>query len=133
MINGLVNYTFTIPELLSGTYYIQYTFNNYSSTYPFNLDGYSARITEIILDKEEYTAGEEVHLTLTVEANRNFTALIRTALYDQFLKLAGQASNVISLVEGENTLTITQPIIAGGVGIYAINPRIYIDLADDSL
>ncbi len=127
-VTGVAVYTFTVPELLSGTYSIDYTFDGYAQSYPFDVDGYSASITEISLDKEQYTTGEDVHMRLVVNANRDFAALLRTTLYDQYFAPIDRFSLNVSLVRGENLVEITRTIVLGGIGIYAINPRIYVDL-----
>jgi hypothetical protein len=127
-----INYSFTIPELLSGTYYVDYFFDNFTTSYPFDVNGYSVRIKEIILDKDQYTVGEDIIMQIILESNRNFTGLLRTTLYDQYLMPLDIFSVNKSLNEGENSFNLTIPIRLGGLGIYALNPRIYIDLPEHS-
>jgi ligand-binding sensor domain-containing protein len=121
-------YTFTVPELLSGTYAIDYTFDGYAGSYPFDVNGYSARIVELTLDKTAYAVGEDVRLEMEVEARRAFAALLRVTVYDQFSVPIDRYTVNVTLVAGANRIAVTRPIPRGGLGLYAINPRIYVDL-----
>ena len=127
-IDGVVVYTFTVPPLRSGVYAIDYRFDGYTGSYPFDVDGYAARIVELALDKASYAVGEDVHLTMGVEARRAFAALLRVTVYDQFSAPIDRYSVNVTLMAGVNRITVTRPIPLGGLGLYAINPRIYVDL-----
>jgi hypothetical protein len=121
-------YTFTVPSLISGAYAVDYAFDGYVGSYPFDVDGYAARIVALTLDKTAYVVGEDVHLTMEVEARRAFEALLRVTVYDQLSLPIDRYSVNVSLVAGVNRVEVTRPIPIGGLGLYAINPRIYVDL-----
>lgn len=133
----LYQLNFTIPQLLSDTYYINWTYHTQNMTYtfliPIDVDGYFARIMNLALDKKEYQSGDNFTLTALVEANRNFTGIVR-------LNLLGPGNNLLDLksfnqtfLPGENSFSYRGIIWTNMSGMHSIVPNINVDLPGHSL
>jgi len=119
-ISGSTSLEFTLPELRSGTYYIEYTFGNFSSTYPFDVVGYSARILEASLDKEKYYEDDVLKLNMNIEANRNVSGLLKTWIYDAEDELIDEFAVNKTLVQGENEIVVCRTLSTNISGIHVI-------------
>ena len=126
-------FEFTLPELRSGTYYIEYTFGNFSSAYPFDVIGYSVRILEASLDKEEYRDGDTMKLKMNIEANRNVSGLLRTWIYDPEGNLLDDFETNITLIKGENEIEVSRILSTNISGIHVIVYGFYTDLSGHSI
>jgi parallel beta-helix repeat protein len=124
--------SFQVPELLSGTYYIEYTFNNYSLTYPFDINGYFARILELNLDKDDYNSGDLFTLNALLDVNRRFDAAIDIELYDPNNDLIVVYSFIQTFEEGENLISYSNTVTSNYQGMHAIVPRVIVDLVGHS-
>ena len=134
-ISGPTTLKFTLPELRSGTYYIEYTFGNFSSAYPFDVIGYSARILEADLDREKYYAGTVMKLGTSIEANKNVSGLLRTWIYGPDDELIGKFETNKTLRKGENKIEMERCVLAtkSGFNVHAIVYGLYADLSGHSL
>jgi parallel beta-helix repeat protein len=132
-ISGPTMLEFTLPERRSGTYYIEYTFGNFSAAYPFDVVGYSARILEASLDKEEYRDGDTVKLKMNIETNRNVPGLLRTGIYDPENELVDEIAMNKTLMEGENEIEISRILLTNKTGIHVIVYGFYAELSGHSL
>jgi parallel beta-helix repeat protein len=129
---GNYTQTFTIPELLSGTYYIEYTFNNHTLSYPFDINGYFARILELTLDKRVYQAGDNFTLNALVDVNRDFNAEVNVTLFNPDLDTIDVYSFSQSFVKGENLVSYSGTITSDYPGLHLIVPSVIVDLAGHS-
>jgi len=125
--------TFTLPELRSGTYYIDYTFDGFSSSYPFDVIGYSARIIEFGLDKESYSPGELILMEANVEVNRNVTGLLRVRIYDPEHNALDEFDIPVTLVQSENAIKAERIFLSDRPGIHSLVYQLFGDLAGHSL
>jgi len=131
LLNASTTYTFTIPELRSGTYYIEYTFGNYSAVYPFNVLGYAARILAAELDRVVYQDGDTLTLHLVIDANRNMTGLLRVWFFDPLYKLSDSFALNVTLTTGENELGVRRRLSTDFAGMHQLSYGIYSDLKAD--
>ncbi|NAT10896.1 hypothetical protein C4E22_05040, partial [ANME-1 cluster archaeon AG-394-G06] len=131
-ISGPTTLEFTLPELRSGTYYIEYSFGNFSSTHPFDVRGYSARILEASLDKEEYISGNEMKLEMNIEANRDVSGLLKTWIYDPEENLIDEFEMNKILIAGENKIEVCRTLSTDKSGIHAIVYGFSAELSSDS-
>ncbi|MDI6886712.1 MAG: PGF-CTERM sorting domain-containing protein, partial [archaeon] len=132
-ISGPTTLTFTLPELRSGTYYIEYTFGNFSSAHPFDVIGYSSRVIEADLGKEKYYSGEAVRLGINIEANRDVSGLLRTWIYNPDDELIDEFETNKTLTEGENEIEISRTLLTNKSGIHTVVYGFYADLRGHSL
>nr|QNO55772.1 hypothetical protein DIJDKDOB_00003 [Methanosarcinales archaeon ANME-1 ERB7] len=131
-VSGPMTLDFTLPELRSGTYYIEYTYGNFSSAHPFDVRGYSARIIEACLDKEVYYSGDIIKLKMNVEANRNVSGLQKTWIYDPENELVDEFAMNKTLMEGENKIEISRTLSTNISGIHVIVYGFSAELSGDS-
>jgi len=120
MISSPTTLEFTLPELRSGTYYIDYTFENFTSAYPFDVIGYSARIIEANSDQEKYYNGDIIKLRINIEANRNVSGLLKTWIYDPENELIDEFEMNENLMESENKIEISRSLSTNISGIHVI-------------
>ena len=137
-VNGPRTLEFTLPaELRSGTYYVDYAFGNYSSAHPFDVVGFSARILEVSLDKEEYISGEDLELKLKIESNRNVSGgsggRLRTEIYNAEDELLDEFEQNESLRAGETEIEVCRTLLTGTSGVHAVVYGFYADLNGSGL
>ncbi|MGA8849840.1 MAG: thioredoxin domain-containing protein [Dehalococcoidia bacterium] len=125
--------TFALPELRSGTYYIDYTFDSFSSSYSFDVIGYSAKIIEFGLDKESYSPGELIFMEANVEVNRDVTGLLRVRIYGPEYNALDEFDIPVALVQGENAIEAERIFLPDKPGIHYLVYQLFGDLAGHSL
>jgi len=117
---------FELPkELRSGTYYIDYTFDNFSAAYPFDVIGYSARILECNLDKEVYNQSDVMIVNMNVETNKNISGVLKSWIYDPEDNLIKELEIERNFVKGENKIEIVLNFSSNLSGIHALVYGIY--------
>jgi len=116
---------FTLLELRSGTYYIEYTFGNFSSAHPFDVIGYSARVLEAGLDKEEHYDGDIIKLKMDIETNRDVSGSLKTWIYDPRNELIDEFEINKTLKEGENKIEISRTLSTNKSGMHVLVYGIY--------
>jgi hypothetical protein len=124
---------FTLPELRSGTYYIEYTFENFSSSHPFDVVGYSARVLEASLDKEKYHSEDAMSLGINIEAKRNVSGSLRKLIYNPDNEIIDDFEMNETLREGENEIEVSRTLSTNISGIHVIVYRFYADLGGPDL
>lgn len=127
--NDSFQLVFTVPELLSGTHYIEYSYNNYDFSYPFDVDGYYARILELVLDKDNYKSGDNFTLYGNVEVNKDVNASLNITILDYNSTVIDGFSINQSLYSGENIFSYTGILPEYLSGMYSIVPDIIIDIS----
>ncbi|MCZ7357786.1 MAG: DUF2341 domain-containing protein [Candidatus Methanoperedens sp.] len=123
--------SFTLPELKSGTYYIEYTFGNFSSSYPFDVDGYSAKILEFTLDKEIYDIGDTMNMKMLVDANKDFAGTVKMWVYGNSAEDSFEFSR--EFVKGENRVEVNRTLNTSWSGIHSVAYGVYADIPGHSL
>ena len=124
-VNGELSLNFSVPELSSGQYHIQYVCNNQTFSYPFDVIGLHARIIECSLDKYIYGSTDIVNASMTIEANRDMYGEVRLSMYDSRYILIDEAVINISLKEGVNRYVFSRPFSTNHSGIQLITYEIY--------
>lgn len=125
-ITGSTVLEFSLPkEMRSGTYYIDYAFDNFSSAYPFDVIGYSVRILECSLDKEVYNQSDVVKVRMNVEANQNISGVLKLWIYDSENNLIDAFEINREFVEGENEIEVSRDISTNLSGIHVLVYGIY--------
>jgi thiol-disulfide isomerase/thioredoxin len=132
-IDGQALLTFVVPELRSGTYYIDYTFDGFSSSYPFDVIGYSARILEFSLDKGSYGPGDTMTMKANVEVNRDVEGVFRIGLYNPGYNLIDEFNIPYSFQQGENAIKAEMIFTGQTPGIHSLINGVYGDLPGHSL
>jgi uncharacterized repeat protein (TIGR01451 family) len=125
--NTILN--FAVPELRSGTYYIDYTFNGVSSSYPFDVIGYSARIVGFNLEPAICVPGQNMTLQAVVELNRDVDGSFKIELYDSQYALLDEFETPASYVSGENLISIERGFPCDKSGTYMIMYSVYGNLS----
>ncbi|MCZ7380258.1 MAG: PGF-pre-PGF domain-containing protein [Candidatus Methanoperedens sp.] len=129
---GITTLNLPILQLLTGTYYIIYTFDNISASYPFDVSGYSAKIIESTLDRKNYSSGETIRMNFTIEASRSFNGTLSISIQDPAGTQLDKFDINMSFIEGENKLEVNRTLNADISGLYVIVPTIYTDLSGHS-
>ncbi|MCK4476439.1 MAG: PKD domain-containing protein [Methanophagales archaeon] len=132
-VSGSTTLCFTLPELRSGTYYIDYTFGDFSSSYPFDVIGYSARIVEFSLDKWSYEFGETMRMEANVEVNRDISGVFKVQIYDPEDELIDEFEIPRDFIQGENKLEMERTLSTAKSGIHALVYEVYADPSGHSL
>jgi hypothetical protein len=122
---GLHTFTFEVPNLRSGTYPINYTFEGYLSFYPIDVIGYSARIIGPELEKTTYSNGDIINLTLIIDVNRNFEGLVKAWILDPQDKIIGEGETIYTFTIGENKVKLSIILNTNLTGLHAISYRVY--------
>jgi hypothetical protein len=122
---GVQTFSFKVPKLRSGTYPIKYTFEDYSSSYPIDVIGYSARIIGSELDKTTYSNGDIINLTLIIDVNRNFEGLVKAWVFDPQDNIIGEGSTNHTFTVGENKVKLSIILDTNRTGLHAIAYRVY--------
>lgn len=120
-----------VPDLKSGTYYINYQFNNFSNSYPIDINGYSAKILEFNLDKQSYNIQDHMVMNMLAQANRNFTGKIKFTINGQSLLDTFEVP--VTFQVGENKIQTGRGLQASQSGIYFVQYTIYGNLAGQAL
>ncbi|RZB29496.1 MAG: hypothetical protein AEth_01131 [Candidatus Argoarchaeum ethanivorans] len=132
-ISGPTTLNFTLLELRSGTYYVEYTFGNLSFAHPFDVIGYHSKVLEANLYEEVYYSGETLRLGINIEANRNISGLLRMWIYDPENVLIDEFEMNKTLTEGENEIEMSRTLLTNMSGIHVIVYGFYADLSGHSL
>jgi hypothetical protein len=134
-VEGSTTIGFTIPEERTGTYYIDYTFDygeTFSSSYPFDISGYSARIIEVILNKNTYNPGDTLTMDMKVDVNRDILATLKYWIYGAQENIIDEFEIERDLAQGENEVYISRILSPENGGIHSIVYRIYTDIPANS-
>jgi hypothetical protein len=125
-VTGSTTLEFTLPkELRSGTYYIDYTFDDFSSAYPFDVIGYSARILECNLDKGVYNQRDVVKVEMNVEVNQNISGVLKMWIYDPQNNVVDIFEMDKNFLEGENKIELSRSFLTNLSGIHVLVYGIY--------
>ena len=121
-LSGAASFNFTIPALITGTYYVEYTFASGTGTisgkYPFDVRGYSARILRLTLDKSLYAPGDTMSITLDAELNLPVAGgTVRYRIYDRQNNLVDGFQVAASLVAGDNRMITSRTFSADVSGM----------------
>jgi len=125
-VTGSTTLEFTLPkEVKSGTYYIDYTFDNFSSAYPFDVIGYSARILECSLDKEVYDPVDVVNIKMNVEVNQNISGSLKMWIYDPQDNPIDTFETDKNFMRGENKIEVMRDLSTNFSGIHVLVYGVY--------
>ena len=122
---GTHSYSFTVPTLRTGTYYIEYSYEGYEDTYPIDIIGYTAKPTGVVLSKTEYEVGDDIVLTLTIDANTGFDGLVSAWILNPDNDPIGNTKIDYTFLEGENTVVLTIPLDTDKPGLHGFAYKIY--------
>jgi len=123
---GSTSIEFGLPDQLSsGTYYIEYAFDNISYTYPFDVVGYSARILEFSLNKELYNRSDVINASMDMETNLNISGVIRFWIYDSENNLIKTFEINRNLVKGENKIEASGKFYTNLSGLHSLVYSLY--------
>lgn len=128
-LTGTKTLRFTVPDLRTDTYDITYTYNGTTRTYPFDVDGYHARITEATLDRDTYHTEDTATLNLDAVLSRPANSTIQTRTYRRDGTLIDTQTTNRTLSEGDNHVTIHRNISTATPGVHAITYSIDTDLS----
>jgi hypothetical protein len=121
LITGPMVLTFTLPNLRSGTYFIEYTFGALQRTHPIDVIGYSAKILEATLDSQEaYRIGDPFKLSLNAEMTKDSMGIFRIQMYDPQGNLIDSSETPHSWMAGENRITVSRITSTSAYGIHRL-------------
>ena len=113
-------FTFVVPPLRSGTRYVHASVENESVSYPFDVDGYHARVLEAALDRRSYTGGDDVTLDLAIDPNRNVTTDVTATVVDPDGLGVASASTTADLRVGGTDVSLTATLPTNASGVYTV-------------
>ena len=126
IITGSTVLEFGLPkELRSGTYYIDYSFDGFSSAYPFDVIGYSARILECSLDKEVYNLTDVITVSMNVDVNQDISSVLKLRIYDTQNNLVDTFEMDRNFLEGENNIEFSRDFSTNFSGIHVLVYGVY--------
>jgi thiol-disulfide isomerase/thioredoxin/PKD repeat protein len=130
---GLSTTSFTLPALITGTYYIEYEFNDDSARYPFDVRGYSGRITEFSLDKGSYQPGDTINITAIAEVNPAADGVMSCRVLDHWGSTVSEFETSVNLVEGKNTLQAGTDFNGNSAGLYSVQCQLSAEVSGQTL
>ncbi|MFH2027591.1 MAG: hypothetical protein ABIJ08_00495, partial [Nanoarchaeota archaeon] len=123
--------TYEIPQLLSGTYYIDYTFKGKNGSYPIDIVGYYSRIVDFKTDKEVYNVLSNILIDSIIESNKNISGLMNISISNLYGEIKDSHTMNVDMIEGENKINATKTITNGIYGINKLILEIYVNLTGD--
>ena len=103
-------FTFVVPLVRTGEYSIDYSYGEFSTSYPIDIIGYTARITNSTTDKQDYRTTDVVKLNATVDVNRPFLGQVQVSILDMNNTIVGETASNHTFTAGENALSLNVPI-----------------------
>jgi len=123
---GATSFSFALPEeLKSGTYTIDYSFNDVSGSVPIDVRGYSAKVLECELNKATYAPQDTVKAKFKIEANRDFRGVLKGWIYDPQGEYTEAFQVERDFVAGENPVEATANLSTNQAGIHRLVYGIY--------
>jgi hypothetical protein len=122
---GSYTFNFTIPKLRSETYSIDFSFESFTSSFPIDVVGYSARIINSAVDKSSYQPIDTLSLTLLIDVNRDFSGQVTADILDPNNNIIGKAETNHTFTVGENHVSLNMPITTNQTGPYSIIFKLY--------
>ncbi|MDM7999665.1 MAG: Ig-like domain repeat protein [Dehalococcoidia bacterium] len=121
-LSGAASFSFTIPALVKGTYYVEYAFSSGAGTvtgrYPFDVRGYSARILRLALDRDKYAPGDTMNIVLDAELNLAVEGgNVRYRIYDWKNNLLDDFTVAAALTAGDNRIVTSRVFSADVSGM----------------
>lgn len=105
-------FTFVVPLVRTGEYSIDYSYGEFNSSYPIDIIGYTARITNSATDKQDYRKTDVVKLNVTIDVNRPFLGQVQVSILDVNNTIVGETVSNHTFTAGENALSLNVPINA---------------------
>ncbi|WP_247730448.1 NosD domain-containing protein [Halovivax limisalsi] len=124
-------FEFEVPPSRTGTYYVHYAFENETRSYPFDVDGYGARVTGARFGADEYRGGETVDLELELAPSRDVLATVTGTLVDESGEAIANASTAVALETGGTDARLSIDVPADAAGVHAISYEITADVEDE--
>jgi len=109
-------FTFIVPLVRTGEYSIDYSYGEFNASYPIDIIGYTARITNSAPDKQDYRTTDVVKLNVTIDVNRPFSGQIQVSILDRNNTIVGETVSNHTFTAGENALSLNVPINANMTG-----------------
>ena len=103
-------FTFVVPLVRTGEYSIDYSYGEFNTSYPIDIIGYTARITNSTTDKQDYRTTDVVKLNATVDVNRPFLGQVQVSILDMNNTIVGETASNHTFTAGENALSLNVPI-----------------------
>jgi hypothetical protein len=129
---GTATKSFVLPATMTaGTYYITYQLSGiigdtYTGSYPFDVAGISVKVKDATLDKAKYASSDTLHLSLTIESNKNISANLKTWIVDPEGEYTVAGERNINLSSTDNLLvTHNSPLVTDVSGIHRLVYGIY--------
>lgn len=123
---GTTTIQFKLPdEMVSGTYYINYTFGNNAYEYKFDVIGYSGKIFECKLDKSRYNSKDTIKLKFKVATNQTIPCILRIWIYNpigEYKQLIETGEIVIDL---ESLIDLTGTFSTSCSGLHSLIYGLY--------
>ncbi len=123
-INGNMNFSFTAPDLPSGSYPIRYTFTcpgkETKGICYFDIEGLDIKIRELQLKKRDYKPLDTLKIHSSIYSNRSFNATFSFELYDFSNEQIEKIETERVLDVGENTLSFKIPFSTPSSGIHKL-------------
>ncbi|MBN2075813.1 MAG: conjugal transfer protein TraF, partial [Dehalococcoidales bacterium] len=127
---GVNTASFTVPELMRGTYYIEYTFGNATERFPFDVRGHFGRITSFNLDKGSYGPGDSIFFTAEAEVNLAAGAVLSCQVLDHWGNIISSLELPVTLKEGINTIAGSTVFNPPAAGLHSIRCQIQADISE---
>ncbi len=128
-LSGPASFKFTVPALVTGTYYVEYTFAGDSGKYAFDVRGYSVLITRLKVDKSKYAPGDTINITLDAELNLAVdNGTVRYRIYDRKGSLVNDFQVATTLAAGDNHIVTTRTLSADVSGTLLLSATLVGDV-----
>ncbi len=119
---GPTSFNFNIPsEIRSGTYYINYSFDEIAGEIPIDIKGYSAKIVDARLDKSTYQPNDIMKASFVIDTQNEFDGIMEGYIYDH----SGASSKAFKVEKafspGENAFDATSSIEIDSPGLFSLH------------
>lgn len=125
-IAGSTTFNFTLPEeMVSDTYSIKYQFGEHTGVCNFNVEGYSGRALEVLLNKVTYDPVDTMNIRFTIEVNQDVSAILKGWVYDPRGGYSELFETTGAFKAGENKVDVNANLTTYLDGIHRIVYALY--------
>ena len=125
-ISGSTHFEFTLPEeMVSGRYGINYRFGDHAGVCHFDVEGYSAKVLEVLLDKAVYEPVDTMDISFNIEVNQDIPGILKGWIYSPDGVYTELFEISREFFEGENRLDVHEGLIVPLYGIHRVVYALY--------
>ncbi|MCK4614043.1 MAG: hypothetical protein KAU14_04500, partial [Thermoplasmata archaeon] len=124
-LEGSADIDYTVPDMRAGRYLMRYRFDGIPGMFGFEIEGISAKVEDITLDRKTYALNDTISMDITIESNEEFSGLLNFWLYDPNAENIAFMSEGLLVHEGTNYYDISLILNGTEPGVYVMNYALF--------